>query len=92
MNEKDLRFINSWQKHQARGKASYLIGYALIYALITGAISLLFKDGDISTIKLLQTTEFLGRLFLFTSIGLILAHFKWKNNNTRYEEIKNHTK
>ncbi|WP_299825476.1 hypothetical protein [uncultured Pontibacter sp.] len=91
MNDKEQAFISAWQKYHEKGKAVYLAGYALVYAAITAIITLLFRWGDAPIQDLLLTKEFLTRLVLFMLIGLIFAHFKWKTNENRYNEIKNNS-
>ncbi|GAB3201510.1 putative membrane channel-forming protein YqfA (hemolysin III family) [Pontibacter aydingkolensis] len=88
MNEKEQAFINTWQKYHERGKAAYMAGYALIYAVITLAITIMFRWGDAPVKDLLLSQEFLTKLVLFTLIGLILANFKWKSNENKYSDIK----
>ncbi len=88
MIEKDEAFVATWQSYRERGKAVYMAGYALIYILVTGAVSLIFRENDAPMKDIFLSNEFLLRLVIFALVGLILAHFKWKSKNKRYDEIK----
>jgi predicted membrane channel-forming protein YqfA (hemolysin III family) len=91
ISEKENSFLNTWQKYRERGKTIYMAGYAMIYALVVGIVSLVSRVDNTPVRELLFSWEFLTKLILFMAIGLILAHFKWKAKNKRFDEIKSLT-
>jgi high-affinity K+ transport system ATPase subunit B len=88
MTTKEEYLLHTWPKQQAKGKVIYVTYYALFYALIVSVISFLIQNSDLSAMEMLLSTEFLIKLALFATIGAVMASFKWKANNKKYEELK----
>lgn len=88
MNAKDKYLLETWPKQQAKGKMMYMVYHALIYGLLVGVISLLFRNEDGPVMDLILSKEYLIKFALFTTIGVIMANYKWKANNKRHETLK----
>ena len=89
MTSKDEYLLQTWPKQQAKGKITYMAFHALFYGVIVGVLSLIFELGNAPVMELVLSKEYLIKLALFTAIGLIMANYKWKANNRKYEELKN---
>ncbi|NEM99531.1 hypothetical protein [Pontibacter burrus] len=88
MNAKDKYLLETWPKQQAKGKMMYMVYHALIYGLLVGVISLLFRNDDGPVLDLILSKDYLVKFALFTTIGVIMANYKWRANNKRYEALK----
>ncbi|NDK57661.1 hypothetical protein [Pontibacter fetidus] len=88
MTSKDEYLLQTWPKQQAKGKTAYMATHSLIYAVLVGIITILFDLGDASVKDIILSKEFLVKLALFTTIGAIMANYKWKTNTKKYEALK----
>ncbi|WP_162427614.1 hypothetical protein [Pontibacter pudoricolor] len=88
MTPKEEYLLHTWPKQQAKGKTTYMASHALIYGLLVGFFSLMFRYGDAPVMEMVLSLEFLAKLVLFVVIGLIMANYKWKANNRKYDKLK----
>ena len=88
MTSKEEYLLETWPKQQAKGKPMYVVSYVLLYSAIVGIVSLLFRVDDGPVMDVIVSTEFLVKLAIFATIGLVIAHYKWKANNKKYEALK----
>ena len=88
MDEKDLKFIKSWEKVLKSGR----IKYSLINGLIFGIFTYLFSSALIYFFdnKVYQTSRVVIQLSIFCIGGVLMFYFiHWKANTNRYHSLKN---
>ena len=88
MTTKEEFLLHTWPKQQAKGKKMYMAYHALIYGLLVGVFSLLFRYDEAPLMDMILSKEYLVKLALFTVIGLVMANYKWKSNNKKYDALK----
>lgn len=88
MSPREQYLLATWPKQQAKGKTMYLAYNALTYAVIVGVVTLLLGFQGESVMDIIFSTDFLARMCIFTLIGVVIASFKWKANNKRYDKLK----
>lgn len=96
LNKEETRFIGKWSKAKEGGQWRYIVTRGLLWGVLVSIFSYLFQSWDALTAwdtaalaDGLASSDFLIRLFIYTSIGIGLHAYHWNSNTKRYNLLKN---
>lgn len=80
--ERRERFVQKWEQQRKIGKQKYVLRYGVIY--IGMSLTVLFSLADFLFNGTISIPYFIGRLFIFPTIGSILASQRWERMEKKY--------
>lgn len=95
LSEEETRFLSRWAKTRKRGQWRYIVTRGLLWGILVGIASHLFKAWDMlkswDTAALTDSfisTDFMVRFFIYSAIGLGIHAYHWNTNTKRYYQLK----
>ena len=96
LTKEEIRFIGKWAKTKERGQWHYILLRGLLWGMLVGGLSHLFRVWDelkawdaMTLVESYASDDFFIRLLIYSAIGCGLHVYHWNSKTKLYNQLKN---